>query len=301
MLTLPKEHISVSQVQLWEQDPIAYQKKYFIGIPDKPSPFMQFGKQFATDIEDYRNGVHRDFNFPNQFLELTHIYPYVEYKLEHDFTTFKFLGFIDNMSEDYEIVVDFKTGTAQWTQTRLEESLQMQIYSTVIFYQFQVLPTCFINYWQTRLRGKEVLWTNVNEIYRHTFNFKDLAAAEMRVRRAATEISEAYDKYLNSELNKLFQRYSECVELEKAIVNEKDMVKAEISSILKDEKLALKVNEKLITYSTYQRKSYQFSENIQNKESELKNLQLQEISSGEAVEETKTVTLINVKDERVEQ
>jgi hypothetical protein len=300
MLTLPKEHISVSQVQLWEQDPIAYQKKYFIGIPDKPSPFMDFGKQFATDIEDYRNGVQRDFNFPNQFLETTHIYPYVEYKLEHDFTTFKFLGFIDNMSEDYEIVVDFKTGTAPWTQARLEESLQMQIYSTIIFYQFQVLPTCFINYWQTRLKGKEVLWTNVNEIYRHTFDFKDLAAAEMRVRRAATEISEAYDKYLNSDLNKLFQRYTECVELEKVLVSEKDTIKNIISSILKDEKLALKVNEKLITYSTYQRKSYQFSENIQNKESELKNLQLQEISSGEAVEETKTVTLINVRDERVE-
>ena len=301
MLTLPKEHISVSQVQLWEQDPIAYQKKYFIGIQDKPSPFMDFGKQFATDIEDYRNGVQRDFNFPNQFLETTHIYPYVEYKLEHDFTTFKFLGFIDNMSEDYEIVVDFKTGTAPWTQARLEESLQMQIYSTVIFYQFQVLPTCFINYWQTRLKGKEVLWTNVNEIYRHTFGFKDLAAAEMRVRRAATEISEAYDKYLNDDLNELFHTYSEWVELEKTVTKEKEIIKGKISSILKDEKLALKVNEKLITYSTYQRKSYQFSENIQNKESELKNLQLQEISSGEAVEEIKTVTLINVRDERVEQ
>ena len=301
MLTLPKEHISVSQVQLWEQDPIAYQKKYFIGIPDKPSPFMDFGKQFATDIEDYRNGVQRDFNFPNQFLELTHIYPYVEYKLEHDFTTFKFLGFIDNMSENYEIVVDFKTGTAQWTQARLEESLQMQIYSTVIFYQFQVLPTCFINYWQTRLKGKEVLWTNVNEIYRHTFNFKDLAAAEMRVRRAAMGISEAYDKYLNDDLNELFHTYTEWLELEKTVTKEKDIIKGKISSILKDEKLALKVNEKLITYSTYQRKSYQFSENIQNKESELKNLQLQEISSGEAIEELKTVTLINVRDERVEQ
>ena len=300
MLTLPKQHISVSQVQLWEQDPIAYQKKYFIGLPDKPSPFMDFGKQFAKDIEDYRNGIQRDFNFPNQFLETTHIYPYVEYKLEHDFTTFKFLGFIDNMSEDYEIVVDFKTGTAPWTQARLEESLQMQIYSTIIFYQFQVLPTCFINYWQTRLKGKEVLWTNVNEIYRHTFGLKDLAAAEMRVRSAATEISEAYDKYLNDDLNELFYTYSEWVELEKTVTKEKDIIKGKISSILKDEKLALKVNEKLITYSTYQRKSYQFSENIQNKESELKNLQLQEISSGEAVEEIKTVTLINVKDERVE-
>jgi hypothetical protein len=301
MLTLPKEHISVSQVQLWEQDPIAYQKKYFIGILDKPSPFMDFGKQFAKDIEDYKAGEQREFNFPPQFLETTKLYPYVEYKLLHDFTDFKFIGFIDNMTEDNEIVVDFKTGTAPWTQARLEESLQMQIYSTIIFYQFQVIPTCFINYWQTRLRGKEVVWTGINEIYKHTFNFQEMAAAEMRVKKAATEISEAYDRYLNSDLNKLFQRYSECVEIEKAVVSEKDIIKGKISSILKDEKLALKVNEKLITYSTYQRKSYQFSDNVQNKESELKLLQLQEISSGEAIEESKTVTLINVKDERVEQ
>lgn len=301
MLTLPKEHISVSQVQLWEQDPIAYQKKYFIGIPDKPSPFMYFGKQFAKDIEDYKAGEQRDFNFPPQFLETTKLYPYVEYKLEYDFTDFKFLGFIDNMSEDNEIVVDFKTGTAPWTQARLEESLQMQIYSTIIFYQFQVIPTCFINYWQTRLRGKEVLWTGVNEIYKHTFNFQEMAAAEMRVRKAAREISEAYDKYLNDDLNELFNTYSEWIALEKTVAKEKEIIKGKISNILKDEKLALKVNDKLITYSTYQRKSYQFSDNVQNKESELKLLQLQEISSGEAIEESKTVTLINVKDERVEQ
>lgn len=301
MLTLPKEHISVSQVQLWEQDPIAYQKKYFIGIQDKPSPFMDFGKQFAKDIEDYKAGEQRDFNFPPQFLETTKLYPYVEYKLEYDFTDFKFLGFIDNMSEDNEIVVDFKTGTAPWTQARLEESLQMQIYSTIIFYQFQVIPTCFINYWQTRLRGKEVLWTGINEIYKHTFNFHEMAAAEMRVRKAAREISEAYDKYQNDDLNELFNTYSEWIALEKTVAKEKEIIKGKISNILKDEKLALKINDKLITYSTYQRKSYQFSNNVQNKESELKLLQLQEISSGEAIEESKTVTLINVKDERVEQ
>ena len=85
------------------------------------------------------------------------------------------------------------------------------------------------------------------------------------------------------------------------VAKEKEIIKGKISNILKDEKLALKVNDKLITYSTYQRKSYQFSDNVQNKESELKLLQLQEISSGEAIEESKTVTLINVKDERVEQ
>jgi hypothetical protein len=107
MLKLPKEHLSVSQINLWESDPIAYQKKYFIGIPDPPSPFLEFGKQFAKDIEDYAAGVQRDFNFPVGFLDMTLIYPHVEYKLEHDFGDFKMLGFIDNMSKDYELVVDF--------------------------------------------------------------------------------------------------------------------------------------------------------------------------------------------------
>jgi len=65
MLKLPKEHLSVSQINLWESDPIAYQKKYFIGIPDPPSPFLEFGKQFAKDIEDYAAGVQRDFNLHN--------------------------------------------------------------------------------------------------------------------------------------------------------------------------------------------------------------------------------------------
>jgi hypothetical protein len=69
MLKLPKEHLSVSQINLWESDPIAYQKKYFIGIPDPPSPFLEFGKQFATDIEDYAAGVDRKYNFPDGFLE----------------------------------------------------------------------------------------------------------------------------------------------------------------------------------------------------------------------------------------
>jgi hypothetical protein len=131
MLKLPKEHLSVSQINFWESDPIAYQKKYFIGIPDPPSPFLEFGKQFAKDIEDYAAGVQRNFNFPEGFLDMTLIYPHVEYKLEHDFGDFKMLGYIDNMSKDYELVVDFKTGTAPWSTQRLQQSLQMQTYSLI--------------------------------------------------------------------------------------------------------------------------------------------------------------------------
>jgi hypothetical protein len=136
MLKLPKEHLSVSQINLWESDPIAYQKKYFIGIPDPPSPFLEFGKQFAKDIEDYAAGVQRDFNFPEGFLDMTLIYPHVEYKLEHDFGDFKMLGYIDNMSKDYELVVDFKTGTCSLVNTAT---------ATIVADADLLLNTCGIN------------------------------------------------------------------------------------------------------------------------------------------------------------
>ncbi len=300
MLTLPKPYISVSQVQLWQADPIAYQKKYFIGIPDKPSPFMDFGKQFAKDIEDYAAGIDRAYNFPDNFLQTTKIYKYVEYELKHDFGEFEYLGYIDNMDEDRQIVVDFKTGTAPWTQARLEESLQMQLYSNIIYQQFQQLPTCFINYWQTRLKGKEVLWTGVNEIYRHTFSFQDLAKAEAQVRMAARQISEAYDQYKNDEIKGLFAQYSQLVQAEKAAAERKDAIRTQITSLLNDSKLALSIDKKLITYTTYQKKSYLFTDKVTQLQDNIDAVKKQEISTGIAKEEHKTITLINVKDEGVE-
>ncbi len=144
MFKLPRPHLSISQINLWESDPSAYMKRYFLNIPDAPSPMMEFGKQFASDIEDYCKGEKREFNFPNNFLNDILLYPNVEHKLEYDFGDFKFLGYIDNASEKFEIIRDFKTGTAAWTQDRLENSLQMQAYSYVIFQQYGIIPTCFM-------------------------------------------------------------------------------------------------------------------------------------------------------------
>jgi len=47
MYKLPRPHLSISQINLWESDPSAYMKRYFLNIPDEPSPMMEFGKQFT--------------------------------------------------------------------------------------------------------------------------------------------------------------------------------------------------------------------------------------------------------------
>ena len=300
MLKLPKEHLSVSQINLWESDPIAYQKKYFIGIPDPPSPFLEFGKQFAKDIEDYAAGVQRDFNFPEGFLDMTLIYPHVEYKLEHDFGDFKMLGYIDNMSKDYEMVIDFKTGTAAWSTQRLKESLQMQTYSLILWYKFGVMPTSVISYWKTKLRGKTLSWAGEHESFMYVFNTEELTATEARIRKAAKEISEAYERYQNSAIGERFFKYAEITKELKELETKKELIKSDLIDLLKDNKMIMDVHGSLVSYSTYQRKSYLFSKNIIDKEYEIEQMKREEINSGVAEEKTKTVTLILVKDEGVE-
>ena len=298
MLKLPKEHLSVSQINLWESDPIAYQKKYFIGIPDPPSPFLEFGKQFAKDIEDYAAGVQRDYNFPEGFLDMTLIYPHVEYKLEHDFGDFKMLGFIDNMSKDYELVVDFKTGTQNWSTERLQQSLQMQTYSLILWKQFGVIPTSVISYWKTKLKGKTLSWTGENESYMYVFDLKELEDTEARIRKAAKEISEAYERYQNSVIGERMFKYAEITKELKELETKKELIKNDLIDLLKDNKMAFDVHGSIVSYSTYQRKSYTFNKFITDKEYEIEQMKKQMIADGLAEEHSKTVTLILIKDER---
>jgi hypothetical protein len=77
-------------------------------------------------------------------------------------------------------------------------------------------------------------------------------------------------------------------------------IKLDLTDLLKDNKIAMDVHGALVSYTTYQRKSYTFSKNIVNKEYEIEAMKKEEINTGAAEEHSKTVTLILVKDERVE-
>ncbi len=296
MLKLPRPHLSISQINLWESDPSAYMKRYFLNIPDEPSPMMEFGKQFASDIEDYVKGEQRDFNFPPNFLQDIYLYPNVEYKLEHDFGDFKFIGYIDNASENFEIIRDFKTGTAAWTQDRLENSLQMMAYSLILFKQQTILPTCFIDYYKTRIKGKTMEWTDVHETYQHTFTMQDLAKTEIRIRKAAEEISEAYELHCNEELSAIISCYVEYDNSVKSFTEKRDNYRKQIEQQLQNSRYMVQVDNKVLSYSTYQKKSYIHSPELQEREEQLAAQKKQEILYGVATEETKTITLLTVKD-----
>ncbi len=303
MLTLPRPHLSISQINLWESDPSAYMKRYFLNIPDDPSPMMEFGKQFASDIEDYckmseSNQIitETDFNFPPNFLNNILLYPHVEYKLEHDFGDFKFIGYIDNASQNFEIIRDFKTGTAAWTQNRLENSLQMKAYSLILFKQKSIIPTCFIDYYKTRIKGKSMEWTDVHQTYQHTFSMVDLIETDSRIRKAAEEIAEAYELHCNEDLESLMKTYINWDIYIKDWTIKRDELRKQIEQQLQNSRYMMQVDNKILSYSTYQKKSYTYSPEIQKREEELVEHKKQEVIYGVATEETKTITLLTVKD-----
>jgi hypothetical protein len=278
-------------------------KRYFLNIPDAPSPMMEFGKQFASDIEDYckmseSNQIitETDFNFPPNFLNNILLYPRVEYKLEHDFGDFKFIGFIDNASQNFEIIRDFKTGTAAWTQDRLENSLQMKAYSLILFKQKSIIPTCFIDYYKTKIKGKEMVWTDIHETYQHTFSMVDLIETDSRIRKAAEEIAEAYELHCSEELAAIISRYVEYDNSVKMYTEKRDNLRNKIEQELQNSRYMVQVDDKILSYSTYQKKSYTYSPEIQKREEELVEHKKQEVIYGVATEETKTVTLLTVKD-----
>jgi hypothetical protein len=278
-------------------------KRYFLNIPDDPSPMMEFGKQFASDIEDYckmseSNQIitETDFNFPPNFLNNILLYPHVEYKLEHDFGDFKFIGYIDNASQNFEIIRDFKTGTAAWTQNRLENSLQMKAYSLILFKQKSIIPTCFIDYYKTRIKGKSMEWTDVHQTYQHTFSMVDLIETDSRIRKAAEEIAEAYELHCNEDLESLMKTYINWDIYIKDWTIKRDELRKQIEQQLQNSRYMMQVDNKILSYSTYQKKSYTYSPEIQKREEELVEHKKQEVIYGVATEETKTITLLTVKD-----
>jgi hypothetical protein len=134
----------------------------------------------------------------------------------------------------------------------------------------------------------------------YVFNTEELTATEARIRRVAKEISEAYERYQDSVIGEKMFKYAEITKELKELEGKKESIKADLIDLLQDNKMAMDVHGSLVSYSTYQRKSYSFSKNIIDKEYEIEQMKREEINTGIAEEKTKTVTLILVKDEGVE-
>lgn len=118
---LPKPYLSYSAIELWRKNPEGYRQKYYYNIEQPVTPELSFGKKIAELLEVGDESV-------------AHIkrYPVSEQKIECIIDDVPLFGFIDSFDPERNAFLEYKTGKTPWTKTRVENHLQLDIYSVCI-------------------------------------------------------------------------------------------------------------------------------------------------------------------------
>jgi hypothetical protein len=199
-MLLPKPYISVSQINLWYSDRQKYINRYFLNLPEEPSIYMNFGKQFAEDTEAYiKDGIIME-TFPDFYIEKIRPMKGLEAEKEISLSIndIQVKGFIDAWDVHNNRVIDFKTSGKPWTIDTLKTSLQMKVYSLAMFVNGDQIPECQINWLGTRRMKNGLIFTGESFELNYTFEMNELLKAIVLIEQTCKEISECYTSFLHS-------------------------------------------------------------------------------------------------------
>ena len=199
-MLLPKPYISVSQINLWYSDRQKYINRYFLDLPEEPSIYMNFGKQFATSTETFIKDGIIDNNLPHFYLEKIRPMKGLEAEKEISLSIndIQVKGFIDAWDVHNNKVIDFKTSGKPWTMDTLKGSLQMKVYALAMFVNGDQIPESQINWLGTKRTKNGLSFTGESHELRHTFEMDDLLKGIVLIEQTCKEISETYTSFLHS-------------------------------------------------------------------------------------------------------
>jgi hypothetical protein len=199
-MLLPKPYISVSQINLWYSDRQKYINRYFLNLPEEPSIYMDFGKQFATSTETFIKDGIIDNNLPHFYLEKIRPMKGLEAEKEISLSIndIQVKGFIDAWDIENNRVIDFKTSGKPWTIDTLKDSLQMKVYALAMFVNGESIPESQINWLGTKRTKDGLSFTGESHEIRHTFEMDELLKAIVLIEQTCKEISKTYTSFLHS-------------------------------------------------------------------------------------------------------
>ena len=198
-MLLPKPYISVSQINLWYSDRQKYINRYFLNLPEEPSIYMNFGKQFATSTETFIRYGMIDKNLPLFYLDKikSMIGLEAEKEISLSINDIQVKGFIDVWDVENNRVIDFKTSGKPWTIDTLKTSLQMKVYSLAMFVNGDQIPECQINWLGTRRMKNGLEFTGESFELNYTFEMDELLKAIVLIEQTCKQISECYTSFIN--------------------------------------------------------------------------------------------------------
>jgi len=197
-IKLPREHFSWSQLWLWENKPWEYKEIYFEKGKVDSNNRMEFGKKFAEarDSNDSDDEMIENLNmalpaFKTKEKKLTGY-------IKVDGVKIKLIGKPDSLDMKSLSICEDKTGTAKWTQKKVDGWGQLSMYSLLLWLDKKKLwKKMILNWAQT----EEDEYGNI-ELTGHHETFETsrdtVAVLQManRIKKAIREISIAYINYL---------------------------------------------------------------------------------------------------------
>ena len=196
-MLLPKKYISVSQINLWYSDRQKYIDRYFLDLPQEPSIYMDFGKQFAQDTEAFiKNGIIME-TFPDFYIDKIQSFKGLEAEkpISLSINDIQVVGYIDAWDREGNRIIDFKTSSKPWTIYTLQCSLQMKVYALSMFVNGDKIPETQINWLGTKQTKDGLIFTGESYELRHTFEMDDLLKAIVLIEETCKEISAVYCQY----------------------------------------------------------------------------------------------------------
>jgi hypothetical protein len=288
-MKLPKNNISVNEVDLWLTDKLKFMKNYFMGIKDN------LNSNLMNDIKDYHNNIEREYKFPPKFIEDTKFLPLIDYEIENQFDGFILECNINNISDDFKTIIQFEMDVPKLKQKYLDDNLKLQLYSLIVLETKGVIPTCVVDYYGIDYMYNTIIWNGYHEKLSVTFSHEKLMETKNLLNNIIKDISVLYELYCDDNLNDLLENYIELLIKEKENKKQQDLLKVDIEKILKDNSYIKRFRNKIITYSTFVDKKFVFSNKVHIFEKELEQIKKKEIENGDAIQIDRKKSLIYIR------
>jgi len=181
-------------------NPARFRREYFEGAPRLDTKYLRFGKGIAKMIEE---GKHR------QILPGLPVYQIPEYEIRVNVLGVPILSYLDNYDPERNVFLEYKTGIQPWDMARVIKHDQLLMYAVALKYKTGKMPKfCDLVWIKTKVGGTEQrdFWhDNEGEVnctgeivsFHREFQEPEIERMEKQILKVATEISDAYIKFIN--------------------------------------------------------------------------------------------------------
>ena len=155
------QYLSWSQIYTYLNDPQDYFNKYVLGIWPEPNEAMKLGSIYHKAFENPENKIWieelRKENFTSDKERM--IWDAIKYlnkfkwpnerelKIRTSYLPIDLLGIYDGYTTN--VITEYKTGKANWTQQRVNDDNQLKLYSLIHKMKWNVMPTVILHSFNT--------------------------------------------------------------------------------------------------------------------------------------------------------